>query len=227
MKVVTYNFKSEKFKAIDGDWLAKSIARNTYYDKEGLRFSSQFISRTSVVVDVGANIGNHSLFYLKECRCKYLHAFEPHPFMFGLLQFNLQRYANKKLYNKGLSDRSGKAKPSKINPRHVGSTTFTYDSNGNAKLERLDLYEIRSVDFIKIDVEGFEYEVLAGARDTISKHKPVIAVEVREHDAHSAGDSSVVLKETASSVHMILVDLGYKHIKTFRIGATQEFWESK
>jgi hypothetical protein len=45
-------------------------------------------------------------------------------------------------------------------------------------LKKLDDYEINNVDFIKIDVEGFENKVLKGGMNLISKYKPYILIEV-------------------------------------------------
>lgn len=153
-----------------------------------------------------------------------MHAFEPHPFIRNLLKHNISKYKNKLIYDCGLSDREIKVAASPINAKHVGSTTFHADKNGSMVLKTIDSFGFQKVDFIKIDVEGYEYEVLRGASDTISQLKPVISVEVREVSAKSAGDKNVILKETASSVINIMNRFNYKLIKTMRIGATQMFW---
>ncbi len=46
------------------------------------------------------------------------------------------------------------------------------------KVKTLDSYEFKDVDIIKIDVEGFEYDVMLGAVNTIEKYKPVVQVEM-------------------------------------------------
>jgi len=224
MEIVEYNFRGTKFKAVKGDWLAKSIAANKYYDRDGLAYSKQFIKKNSVVIDAGANIGNHSLFYLKECNCSFLHAFEPHPFMFRLLTENLSGYKNKILHQNGLSDKETKVSASIINEKHVGSTTYHSDVNGKLVLKTIDSFNMPKVDFIKIDVEGYEYEVINGAKNTIKRCRPTISVEVREVNSKSAGDNKVILRETASSVIGIMKSLNYKLVNTMRIGATQMFW---
>jgi len=52
------------------------------------------------------------------------------------------------------------------------------------RIYALDQFDIPQVDYIKIDVDGFETRVLAGAKETILKHKPVLVVEAE------AGDTS-------------------------------------
>jgi len=50
----------------------------------------------------------------------------------------------------------------------------------NVNMETLDSYKFKNVDIIKIDVEGYELEVLKGSKKTIKKHQPVIQVELRQ-----------------------------------------------
>jgi FkbM family methyltransferase len=58
--------------------------------------------------------------------------------------------------------------------------------NGTIPLKTLDSYNYKNVDMIKIDVEGFEEEILAGAMDTILKNKPIIVVEQQKHEYKDA-----------------------------------------
>ncbi len=67
---------------------------------------------------------------------------------------------------------------SHINPASMGK--------GTIPLKTLDSYNFENVDMIKIDVEGFEEEILAGAMETIRKNKPVIVVEQQKHEYKDA-----------------------------------------
>ena len=57
------------------------------------------------------------------------------------------------------------------------------------KIKTLDSYNFQDVDIIKIDVEGFEYDVLLGATDTIDRCKPVVQVEMVYGQPHRFGHS--------------------------------------
>lgn len=67
---------------------------------------------------------------------------------------------------------------SHINPTSLGT--------GTIPLKTLDSYNYENVDMIKIDVEGFEEEILAGAMNTILKNKPIIVVEQQKHEYKDA-----------------------------------------
>jgi len=57
---------------------------------------------------------------------------------------------------------------------HVSSNTNDLDK---VELKKLDDYELTDVDFIKIDVEGYENQVVLGAKETLLRNKPIIIVE--------------------------------------------------
>ena len=63
--------------------------------------------------------------------------------------------------------------------------------------------ELQSVDFIKIDIEGFEYKALLGANETLKKYKPIIYIELQRHSLARNDDS-------LDDLYKFLRDLGYK-----------------
>ena len=83
---------------------------------------------------------------------------------------------------------------SHINPSSIGK--------GTIPLKTLDSYNYENVDMIKIDVEGYEEEILAGAMNTILKNKPVIVVEQQKHEYKDAITDKPSIK--------ILESWGYK-----------------
>ena len=88
-------------------------------------------------------------------------------------------------HNIGLCDEETKADIAFYIKSNIGGTKLRPSKeNGRIQLKRLDDIEFNEdkIDFIKIDVEGLEYKVLNGARNLISKHKPLIFVEVANYD---------------------------------------------
>jgi FkbM family methyltransferase len=133
-------------------------------------------------IDVGANRGFYSYALSKIAR--RVEAFEPNA--------ALARFARKKLgssvsvHEVALSDRTGTAKlyvPSAAGQslHLLGSLRNTYTGPGTTqtivRLAPLDQFEFADVGFIKIDTEGTEMDVIAGATRTIARDRPVLLVE--------------------------------------------------
>jgi hypothetical protein len=53
---------------------------------------------------------------------------------------------------------------------------------GVIPMKTLDSFDFPNIDLIKIDVEGFEGEILKGAMETIERHKPVLVIEQQKHE---------------------------------------------
>lgn len=150
-------------------------------------------------IDVGANNGDTAIPFLDTF--KHLIAFEPNPNTFEQIPESIEKY------NVALTDYIGTTTlvvpDSTNNPEH-GSIAkrrmenWTGDSF-TVMTCTLDSYNFTEVDFIKIDVEQGELEVIKGAVQTIEKYKPVIMFENKRNENDSVID--------------ILKDLGYNIIK--------------
>jgi FkbM family methyltransferase len=66
---------------------------------------------------------------------------------------------------------------------HIDQTSI---GSGSIPLKTLDSFNLNNVDMIKIDVEGFEEEILAGAEETIQRNHPVLAIEQQKHEYKDA-----------------------------------------
>jgi FkbM family methyltransferase len=151
-------------------------------------------------IDVGGNKGQSIQSILLFKPTAPIIFFEPNPLLAEKLKTRYQGHANVKVIAKGLSDKVGTlslfvpcyerlscdelaslnryAAESWINAHRV----FWFDqaalrvSEVQCGVSKLDLYRLSPV-FIKIDVQGAEYDVLAGARDTLQRCEPVLLVE--------------------------------------------------
>jgi len=142
------------------------------------------------LIDIGANIGNHSI-YLSKYFNRVI-SFEPNPFTYELLKLNASLVDNVEHFNIGLS-----SKPSSLfiseDPRNLGGSQV-YESEEAIpaglrsrnvtvkKLDDLDLGECGKSVLIKIDIEGHELDALRGAAQFITYHKPVIFFEQHLND---------------------------------------------
>jgi FkbM family methyltransferase len=169
-----------------GDWIGGTIERTGRpYEHDLLRVLGSFTRRSSIVVDVGANIGNHSLFFAI-VRGATVHAFEPNPVAVEYLRANVEanNARNVHVHGVGLSAEPGRGR---IAPaEELGMASVEPDDNGEIEMVPLDSYEFpleQRIAVIKIDVEGAEAQVLKGAEAMIRMHRPIIAVEPLGKDA--------------------------------------------
>lgn len=146
-----------------------------------------------IILDIGANIGMYSLCYSEIYPNSNIHSFEPVQKNFNTLKSNLKKNKNKlvKIYNFGLLDKKKKIKigiPDKsIHKRYEKNindglfSIFAKNRVNFIKVVSLDEFvkkkKIKSIDFIKIDVEGAEGLVLEGAKKTIKIFRPIIQLE--------------------------------------------------
>jgi FkbM family methyltransferase len=154
---------------------------DVHYQQRYRYYVYQNIPRKRTMIDVGANIGifakpSAELFERVIC-------FEPVLKNFAVLQRNLENYNNVELYNKGISNHPQTAKFS-MKTLKCGQSQqvdeFSADpeyENFECELVTLDQYNFDCVDWIKIDVEGFEDAVLEGSRETISRNRPWLLLE--------------------------------------------------
>lgn len=86
---------------------------------------------------------------------------------------------------------------------HINPSTL---GHGNIVVRRLDDIELDQVDYIKMDCEGFEFRVLQGAEQTIRRHRPVVVVEQKPHDAYSDQYGQHAAIELLKSWGMVRLD---------------------
>lgn len=140
------------------------------------------------VLDVGANIGMTTLLHSQ--LADEVHAFEPSPTTFALLEENVAAAAcdNVMLHNFGLGQASGAFELTYSSDNRSGAyvSDKVKASEGHTvetiRIETMDGFVqtggARSVDVIKVDVEGFELNVLRGGADTLARHRPAVVLEM-------------------------------------------------
>lgn len=150
-----------------------------FFDFKGGLLSKLVAEPDSVIVDVGANIGNHTLYFANELHAGKIFAFEAVGNTCNILRTNVQlnNLQNKvEIFNCGLSNVSGRASIQHYDPENIGGTNLVV-GRGNIELSALDDFNLPKVTFMKIDVEGMEPQVLEGAIETIKRSRPFIYVE--------------------------------------------------
>ncbi len=145
------------------------------YQREHRDLALSFCTSHRTVIDVGAHVGYWSSEF--ESLFDSVHAFEPIVENAACLKENT---IHTNIHIHALGDGSS----STIRLRHIrdgNSGTWAADTFGREVLCRsLDSFRFKTVDLIKIDVEGSEVAVLHGASETILQCQPVVIVELRD-----------------------------------------------
>ena len=133
------------------------------------------IKKDSVVLDVGAHVGTMTVPFANMAQTVY--AFEPMAENVEYLKRNIEQnhVANVEVFSVALGAKEGTVG---MDIRGGNISSATIEGHGNIPVKTLDSYHFKRVDFIKIDVEGYEPEVLAGAQELINTQKPIVFFEV-------------------------------------------------
>jgi FkbM family methyltransferase len=171
------------------------------FEKKAIAQCAKFIHADGVVVDVGANIGVHTVHFAAFARLGKVICFEPARSTFTFLLRNVNHLSNVIPLNVALSDATG------VQPFFVAADNAysgLKDTNRKAILRQelvaclkgddilSPMLRNQRVDLIKIDVEGLETEVLRGMREFLIAHKPVIFCEIFGGQRSNADPESTV-----------------------------------
>lgn len=197
------------------DYISKEIQAYGWYEKPFLIFLERIIKKkinenslNSYAIDVGANIGNHSLYFSFFVNTISI---EPNPLCNDLFKSTIiaNNIKNVTLIEKGAGDAKAKKELS-FQLSHTGGGSLKNSNNNSqvikkiVEIDTLDniINELNigqySIDFIKIDTENFEYEVLKGAENILSDFSPIIAFEASS-------------KESLFKIKDFLTKKGYKY----------------
>lgn len=158
------------------------------FEPEMTHLFSALAEGSRCVLDIGANIGCTALLFGQMAEAVY--AFEPSPTTFGFLQRNLDRSGMTHVYprNFGLGAEAGEF-PLTFAPanRSGGFVSNQTRASAGHVVEQIvirpldaiaETFGDKPLDFMKIDVEGFEGHVLRGASATLARHRPLVVLEL-------------------------------------------------
>jgi FkbM family methyltransferase len=154
----------------------------TDFDDEVI--ATSLIPPNPIIVDVGANIGQFCIAAKLFYPTATIYSFEPDPDSYAHLVANTDRLDSVHTFNIGLGSKretlTFHRHPLSVMSSFTTEPGWDYAQEVDLPIERLDdvLTGLDRIDLLKIDVEGFEYEVLAGAESVLQRTGAVI-VEVR------------------------------------------------
>ena len=179
--------------------IAQGLARTTYPNEPLLRVARRFVGKEDTVLDIGAHIGTFAV-PIKAVAGNVI-AYEPSPDAFTLLSRNAaENNVSLQFVNKALGSSKGSGTLLTRNTSNAGANTLV--AGGDIPVTTLD-DEVAHADFIKIDVEGMELEVLKGGVRLIERARPTILFEVNLSQLRAHGASPRALER-------FFADYGYR-----------------
>lgn len=166
------------------------VARGTFYELDELLLIKRLLKPNARIVDAGANIGNHAVFFDRVCRAREVIVFEPNPETAEELLANIEKncctHVNTKNLGVALSDAPGRAQltwsKSDENWNNRAGIRLQMDAQGAVEMASLDSVVSGKIDLLKIDVEGMALQVLRGAMRIIAESRPILFVEIDQKD---------------------------------------------
>lgn len=197
-----YQLDYAKFKVYNTDLISDTIRRGEKWEPFLHDIFEKYITKDSVVLEGGCHIGTHTIKLAQLAKTVY--CFEPLDFSRSLLEENLalNNLDNTLVSNAGLSDEMSSTSFSWVTKDNIGGAVLD-DKGDDIPLVTIDSLNLEQLDFIKLDVEGYEKKAIIGGLETIKKFTPVITLECWDNYPNAT------LEHTQEEFKMLL-DLGYE-----------------
>ncbi|MDU8924257.1 FkbM family methyltransferase [Pasteurellaceae bacterium LIM206] len=193
-----YNLRWGLFKLIEGDLISEYAKYYGEWSEAEVAVFRLLLTPTDNIIEVGSNIGMHAVPLAKMVPHGKIFCFEPQRVIFQHLCCNLtlNRLTNAYAYHQGAGEYTEQLDIQSSNyktPWNYGSFSldkgFSTENHftGDVHLENLEVVRLDDhieinrlphLKLLKIDAEGFDLQVLNGAKKLIEKHQPVIFIEV-------------------------------------------------
>ena len=158
------------------------------------------------IADVGAHVGLWSRPMMRRANTKYIWAFEPNNSVRECYVLNMGGFDNYSIYPVALGHKNMKGFLN-VETDNSGNTNVHPTRSGNTEIRTLDSFNFEHLDYIKVDVEGFEYNFLQGAVDTLNRCRPFVHLEMKSKNMRNSKDD----------FYRFMKNIGYSQV--MKIGA--------
>jgi len=213
--ILKYNNKTVNCLITDAnDHQQKNWIRGQFYEANGNGLLHWAYGKGfKNIIDLGASIGNHTLFFAGIMKARVI-AIEPYYMSYNHLinNLNLNIFDSVEFHNVACGSKEGRVKMVPFGTNNIGMTRA--EPGNETDVVKLDYFLDSSIDYLKIDIEGDNVEVLIGAKK-LMKLNPVVSIECETH---------AVLTETNN----IMRKYGYSIISHLQLNPTPTYiWIKK
>ncbi|WP_224814949.1 FkbM family methyltransferase [Hasllibacter sp. MH4015] len=158
-----------------------------FYEEEELEIMRRHFRPGGTFFDIGSNVGNHMLYAAIHLQAARVFVVEPNPKAYAVLLANialngLERVVEGRGLGYGMGAEDGGGFGVRAGPANLGGGHLVA-GKGNIPVSTADrLAGDAAIDFVKIDVEGMEIDVLKGLEQTIARSRPTLFVELNDEN---------------------------------------------
>lgn len=180
------------FCLIEKDIISENIKLNGIWEAHLYKFYSKMIKPEYYIIDGGANIGFHSVQFAKLASEGKVFCYEVQNYIYNILSTNILingLSSRVEQYRLGLGDdtKENLLKPDSLDKQLTTEGYINYGGPGLVLADKsedaipiigIDSLNLSRLDFVKLDIQGMEYDALVAAEKTIKKHKPILFLEI-------------------------------------------------
>ena len=189
----------------------RKLNSGRFYEQKFLEYIAS-LNVQGLYVDIGGNVGNHSIYFANFTLAQSVISLEPHREVFEFLKKNVKNNDPKEkvtLRNIAAGDKNGRCSLSENAHDPLGGSFVT--KGDDIEMQVLDdIVGDKKVSLIKIDVEGFEESVLMGARTVLHRDRPELFIEA-------------TTKAEKRTIDSILQPYGYTSVNVYNNTATYHY----
>jgi len=168
--------------------------------------AKKYIKNFNTAIDGGVHYGYWSMILAQDF--ENVLCFEGDVRIFGLAKENLKRLSNVILENKAIGNKITNVEVSNNFHRCLNSSMSRVIGPGKTQMITIDSLKLPNLDFIKLDIEGYEIFALKGSKETLVKYKPVVLFEEIENHCKFHGVNS-------GDCGNFLTSIGAKHLESW------------
>jgi len=190
-----------------------------------------FLDSESTVIDIGGHAGRHTDVFVDQIGCARVLVFEPLPHQFEWLRERYRQHRQVEVFECALGEQTGTSDFvfNRSSPAESGLRERVYNDPDNREVEtlrvaraKLDAWtpKLDRLDYVKIDTEGGEVDIIRGGREMIGRFRPVLSIEY-------GAASYQVYGHTQDTLFDLMAELGYGLFDLFGHAlATREDWRA-